>query len=131
MRGSSPRMTIERLSPPTSDHLRRADFLPNPARAGEQPVVVIALSDQLNTDRKIVRPAMGRQRHARRMQRRPDRLHGAVAGRSEAFRRFAVHAWRQQYIEPFEHRWQERAAFLDAAPTGDVILTRGFLPVLD
>src|ERR1700726_1912221 len=37
------------------DHLRRADLLPNPARAGEQPVVVVALRDNLNADRKIVR----------------------------------------------------------------------------
>ena len=87
------------LRVPAADHLRRADFLPNPARAGEQPVVVVALPDQLDADRQIVRPAMGRQRHARRVQRRPDRLHGAVAGRSEALGRFALHAWRQQHIE--------------------------------
>src|ERR1700745_1467033 len=87
------------LRPTDPDPIRRADPVPNPARAGEQTIVIIALRDQLNADRQIVRPTVGRQCHCRRMQSGPHRLHARIASRSAALRRFAGHAWRQQHVE--------------------------------
>src|ERR1700722_2712935 len=80
-------------------YFRRADHLPNPARRGEQVIVLVTLPHELNADRKIIRAAMGRKCDGGRMQRGPDRLHARIAGEFESFRRFAQRARHQQHIQ--------------------------------
>src|SRR5271155_4539335 len=112
MRRSSPSMTKLKASRLHSNHLRCADLVPNPARAGEQTIVVIALAHQLDADWQVVRTAMSWQSHSRRVLRGPDRLHARIAGRAKPLRRLARHAWHQQHVILFEHRPQEHAALV-------------------
>ncbi len=74
---------------------------------------------------------MGRQRHGRRVQRGPDRLHARVAGRAETFRRLARHARHQQHVEVCEYRRQQRAAFVEPAQAGDIFVTRNLCAAFD
>src|SRR5712692_8280186 len=132
MRGSSPRMTSRHIDlPAKADHLGRAELLPDPARAGEQARVVMALGNQLDADRQAVGAAMGRQGQRRGMEDGPDRLEARIAGLAEAARRLAVGAWGQQHIDAVENLAEPRPAVF-AEPQGrEVFAVRHRAPDLD
>src|SRR5271169_4663226 len=96
--GTSNELSNSMIATPTGSAPRPPDpeLIPNPLRYCEQPRVLVARPDQLNSDRQAVGADRRRQRHRRRVQQRPYRLKGRVAGVMEALRRLAAHAGREQ-----------------------------------
>src|SRR5260370_1765032 len=93
-----------------SDHLARAESLPDPVRAGKELPFIMALCDELDADRQSVRAALGR--HAQRwgVQNRPHRLKARIAGFFEATGRFAIDARREQHVDMLEYDRQSCTA---------------------
>src|SRR6188768_2388470 len=95
---------------PIANHVRRAEFLPNPAGAGEQPAIGETRRDQLDADGQATGAAVRRQGERRRMEDGPDRLEAGIAGLVEPARSLARDARRQQYIYLVENGRQPGAA---------------------
>src|SRR5262249_12023421 len=96
-RGTSDRISLR------SSRLR-ADLqpLPQPARDGEQALVLVAWRDKLDRNRQVVWSGMGRQRHRRHVEHGPELLERRIAGVREAGRGFALHARRYDGVDPIE-----------------------------
>src|SRR5437588_5587410 len=66
--------------PAVSNHVAGAKPLPDPVRAGKESPVIVALRDQLDTDRQSMRAAVSRHGQSRDVQDRPHRLEAGIAG---------------------------------------------------
>src|SRR5262249_30072054 len=92
-----------------------AELFHDPARAGEQAVVVVAARDHLQSDRQAIRPTMSRQRHRWPLEPGPELLERGIAGRIEAAWRLALHAGRDHAVEAFV-RWLDPGAAVFGEP---------------
>src|SRR5262245_41271764 len=117
--------------PAGADHVRRAQLLPDPARPAEQLLVGVARRHELNADRQTVRAAVGRQGERGDVENGPDRLKAGIAGLTEAARRLAVGARREQHVDLPEHGGELRATILPEPQRRDIFGTRHGAPELD
>src|SRR5882672_7620564 len=101
------------------------------AGASEQRLIVIMPADQLNTDRKTVRPHMGRNADRRHVQRGPEFLKLRIAGAAEAFGRFARDARHEQYVGVAENLGNEIAALFHASERRGVARVRNRESLVD